>query len=387
MVTSVGLTGHALPALALARELRAHGHDVLVETSESWRRVADDLGLGFAAAPEEILPPGSDGGGPGLAEAAGSVAPAIAEFGPDVLISDLFTLAPALAAEVAGIPRASLIHHPYPVSPPGRPPFPSGLLRPRTPLGAGAWRLVRPSLDPRHRKGRAELNEVRAQLGLPPQRRFFGSISDGLALVATFPQLEYPRRWPAHVHVTGPLVMELPRPRVELPEGEGPLVLVVASSAQDPELRLVRVALEALAREPVRVLATTSGTRGPRPDPVTENAAVVDWMPFDQVMADTSLVVTNGGHGTIASALAGGVPVLVCPAGADQPENGVRVSWAGAGLMLPWTLMRPGSLRSAVRRLLSEQRFTSRAAAIGRWSTENDGAALAASLVERYAVR
>ena len=43
-----------------------------------------------------------------------------------------------------------------------------------------------------------------------------------------------------------------------MPEGEGPLVLVAPSTAQDPECRLVRVALEALADEPVRVLATTN---------------------------------------------------------------------------------------------------------------------------------
>ena len=82
--------------------------------------------------------------------------------------------------------------------------------------------------------------------------------------MATFPQLEYPRRWPAHVHVTGPMVFELPYPDVELPEGDGPLVLVAPSTAQDPECRLVRAALEALADEPVRVLATTNRARARR---------------------------------------------------------------------------------------------------------------------------
>ena len=76
--------------------------------------------------------------------------------------------------------------------------------------------------------------------------------------MATFPQLEYPRRWPAGVHVTGPMEFELPYPDIELPEGDAPLVLVAPSTAQDPELRLVRVALEALAEEPVRVVATTN---------------------------------------------------------------------------------------------------------------------------------
>ena len=110
-------------------------------------------------------------------------------------------------------------------------------------------------------QGRDELNASRAVVGLPPLERFHGGISEQLALVATFPQLEYPRRWPAAVQVTGPMRFELPYPDVEVPAGGGPLVVVAPSTAQDPDWRLVRVALEALADEPVRVLATTNRAR------------------------------------------------------------------------------------------------------------------------------
>ena len=41
--------------------------------------------------------------------------------------------------------------------------------------------------------GRVELNHTRAQLGLPPLAHVHGGTSRELALVATFPQLEYPR--------------------------------------------------------------------------------------------------------------------------------------------------------------------------------------------------
>ncbi len=37
-------------------------------------------------------------------------------------------------------------------------------------------------------------------------------------------------------------------PTVELPAGDGPLVVVAPSTVKDPERRLVRTALEALAR-------------------------------------------------------------------------------------------------------------------------------------------
>ena len=174
---------------------------------------------------------------------------------PDVVVNDILTLAPALAAEKAGAPWATLIPHVYPEHAAGLPFFAFGGARlPRTPVGRWMWNAPRPLLEAGLRQGRDELNGEREKAGLAPTERFHGGTSEELALVATLPQLEYPRQWPEHVHVTGPMEFETPYEDVELPEGEGPLVLVAPSTAQDPDCRLVRVALEALADEPVRVL-------------------------------------------------------------------------------------------------------------------------------------
>jgi MGT family glycosyltransferase len=236
----------------------------------------------------------------------------------------------------------------------------------------------------------ALLNAARAELGLAPIRRPYGEISsyghpvsEGLAMVATFPQLEYPRRWPPHIHVTGPMLFERPHPGVEPPGGEEPLVLVAASTLQDPEA-LLRTSIEALAEEPVRVLATTSRRGEPWYGEIPENAVVVDWVSYGQVMPRASMVVCAGGHGTVVRALSDGVPVLVSPSVADQAVNGARVTWTGAGLMLPRRLLGPSTLRWAVRRVLTEQRFAASASAIAAWSRENDGAERGAYLVERY---
>jgi UDP:flavonoid glycosyltransferase YjiC (YdhE family) len=102
-------------------------------------------------------------------------------------------------------------------------------------------------------------------------------------------------------------------------------------------------------------------------------------------MSAADLVICHGGHGTVARALAAGVPVLSCPAVGDMAENGARVQWAGAGLTVPWRLTTPAALRAAVRRLLTEQRFTERAAEIAAWAHGNDGASRGAELVERLA--
>ena len=391
IVAAIGWTGHAFPAIALARELHRRGHAVTVETFERWRAVVEELGPRFLAAPEQIRF-GETGtqAGPTLAEAARKLAPTLEELRPQVVVSDLFALAPALAAERAQIRRASLIPHPFPAHEPGLPLYPLGLLPPRTRAGELAWRAAWPLVgtrlpNTRLARVRAELDRNRAELGLEPLGRYDGQISDELALVATFPQLEYPRRWPRSARVTGPLRFELPHPEVELPRGSGPLVLVASSTERDPEQRLIRVTLEALEHEPVRVIATTNRRREGFTGPVPANARVVDWLSYARVIPPAALVVCHGGHGTITRALAEGVPLLVSPPAGDMAENGARVAWSGAGLMLPDRLLSAASLRPAVRRLLSDRRFAARAGAIATWGRGNDGAAVAAELVERLA--
>ena len=388
-VAAFGDAGHAFPAIALARALRRRGHNVLVETWEKWREPVEAEGLGFTAAEEyKAFPPpkpGSDDGA-SAADAALALEPLMDGLEPDVVVSDILTLAPALAAERAGRRRATLIPHPYPVHERGMPFFAFGALPPRTAVGRGAWRAALPALEAGLRRGRREMNELRGAVGLAPVDEFHGGISPELALVATFPQLEYPRRWAAQVRVTGPMEFELPYREIELPEGDDPLVLVAPSTAQDPELRLVRVALEALADEPVRVVATAN--RREPGDPLPEapaNAVVVDWLSYSQVMPEASLVVCHGGHGTVARALGAGVPVVCCPAVGDMAENAARVAWAGAGLMLPWRLTHPGPLRWTVRKALGDPGLPAGAACVAAWAEGHDGAQRGAALVEQLA--
>ena len=389
----LGLPGHALPAIALARELDARGHDVLVHTFERWRGVLEDLGLRFAGGPDRIVT-SSDAGGvhaPTVLDTVRSLRAGIRDFGPDFVVSDGLTLTPALAAEAEGVRHATLFPEAYPIHAPGLPFFNLGLFPPRTSLGAAAWRAIGPLLGTRLPSTRwlrwasKRLNEDRAQLGLPPRQGFDRPVSEGLTMVATFPQLEYPRRWPPDVHVTGPMIFDPPHADVELPDGPEPLVLIAPSTVKDLERRLLRIALEALADEPVRVLATMSGAGEPLSRPVPENAALVDWLSYAQVMPRASLVVCSGTHGTVVKALSEGVPLVVGPAMPDDAEHGARVAWAGAGLMVPKPLLKPGSLLVAVRRVLADPRFAARAREIAAWGQGNDGAARGAALVERYA--
>ncbi len=202
LVAAFGDPGHVFPAIALGRALAGRGHEVTIETWEERRGAVEGAGLGFAAAEEYRMFPPPDPDSPEgshAAEAARALLPLLEDMRPHVVVSDILTLAPALAAEVAGVPRATLIPHIYPVVEPGLPFFAVGLQPPRTPLGRRIWRAGQRALDVGLEQGRSDLNRQRARLGLPPTERFHGGISPDLALVGTFPQLEYPRRWPAGV--------------------------------------------------------------------------------------------------------------------------------------------------------------------------------------------
>jgi UDP:flavonoid glycosyltransferase YjiC (YdhE family) len=73
--------------------------------------------------------------------------------------------------------------------------------------------------------------------------------------------------------------------------------------------------------------------------------------------------VTHAGHGTVAKALAAGVPVLALPLGRDQHDIAARVVHRGAGLRLDRDAP-PDRIAGAVRRLLGDPRFAAGAARV-----------------------
>jgi MGT family glycosyltransferase len=384
-----GEPGHAFPMLALGAELAARGHDVTYETWSRWREPVEDAGMRFVSAPEYQLFPGD--GEPfemyeAVVRATGVTRGAVADARPHVVVHDILTLAPAIAGELEGVPVATLIPHLYPPGAPGFPPYAVGARLPRTWLGRRVWAALDAPMQAGLRRGRAELNSARARLGLPPVSRLHGGLSERLCMVATFPQLEYPRTWPAGVHVVGPVMWEPPFGEVSLPSGREPLVLVAPSTAQDPSHRLLRAALSGLGGEPIRVLATWNRRPLGEPVDVPPNTRLVEWVSYTKTMPACSLVICHAGHGTMARALACGCPVLAVPHVGDMAENAARADWAGVGVRLPWRLLGPAALRLAVRRALSERSLAARARELSGWAAANDGASAAADLVEQLAL-
>jgi UDP:flavonoid glycosyltransferase YjiC (YdhE family) len=383
-----GEPGHAFPMLALGARLAERGHEVTFETWSRWRPDVEAAGMRFLPAPEYPLFGGSGMGSEmyeAVVLATAETRRSVAELRPHALVHDILTLAPAMAGELEGVPVATLVPHLYPVGGPGFPPYALGARFPRTGLGRRLWDAVAHGTESGLRQGRDELNDTRVRLGLAPLERFHGGLSERLCLVGTFPQLEYPRRWPAGVRVVGPLMWEPPFEFVEPPAGGAPLVLVAPSTAQDPEHRLLRAALAGLGDLPVRVLATWNRRALSAPVAVPDNTRLVEWVSYSKTMPSCALVICHAGHGTMARALACGVPLLAVPHVGDMAENAARADWAGVGVRLPWRFLGPGTLRLAVERALSEDTLVARARKLAAWAAAHDGASRAADLVEAVA--
>ena len=210
-------------------------------------------------------PPDPDSAeGAHAAEAARALMPLLEEMRPHAVVSDILTLAPALAAEKAGVPLATLIPHIYPVVEPGLPFFAVGLRRPRTPLGRGVWRAGQRALNVGLEQGRRDLNGQRARLAW---RRSSASTA-GSARTWRWSRPS-PARVPATLagrgrgHRADDVRAAAPGDRA----AAGRRAAGPGRAEHRPRLQnhLVRTALRALADEPVRVVATTNRVVPQRP--------------------------------------------------------------------------------------------------------------------------
>lgn len=174
---------------------------------------------------------------------------------------------------------------------------------------------------------------------------------------------EYPRPGrPESVVMVGPCCWE---PEGELPaelaEVEEPLVLVTTSTEFQNDLRLVEIALDALADEPLHVVATVPQPAALRAAP--SGVTVLPFAPHSPILARSACAITHGGMGATQKALAMGVPVCAVPFGRDQPEVARRVEVAGAGTRLSSRRLSPERLRKKVLEAIDRRSGAERVAA------------------------
>ena len=151
-----------------------------------------------------------------------------------------------------------------------------------------------------------------------------------------------------------------------------PLVYVTFGSVAGsfPQaLPVYGVAMQAVAELPVRVLLTV----GRELDldalpPAPENVRVERWVPQQDVLGHAAAALVHGGSGSTLGALAAGVPLVVMPLFADQPQNARRVAEVGAGVAVEPNRddldATVSPLREAIRSVLDDPSYGERARAL-----------------------
>ena len=93
----------------------------------------------------------------------------------------------------------------------------------------------------------------------------------------------------------------------------------------------------------------------------------------------------HGGSGSVLGALAHGLPLVLLPMGADQPQNAQRCAALGAGRVLDVIAATPDDVRDAVSAVLSEPSYRAAAERLRDELAALPGPEHAVALVERLA--
>lgn len=343
-------TGHLQPLLPYAHALQARGHDIIVaapaQVSEPLRKA------GLAHAPFDH--PGDEALAPIWARLRGAsqeeslaiampeifaglnaraalpkLQQAIESWRPALIVRDSVEFAALIAAEQARLPHARVAVHLVSFESA----IPAMVAEPLAALRAAV------GLAP----------DDGAALGSEPVFSAFPASLDMLSADGARTPAPFRSRMPDDE--SGPAHVVSWRPA----DGDSrPLVYLTFGTLVGtmPHLRAVyRLALDALAELPIRVLLTTGpGMEADMLGVIPGNVQVEAWVPQRDVLAHAAAVVCHGGSGTVRGTLAAGLPLVVVPQGADQPFNAQRVAAVGAGL----ALSRPdvAALRAAVERVL-----------------------------------
>ncbi|GAB2976397.1 glycosyltransferase [Saccharothrix stipae] len=113
--------------------------------------------------------------------------------------------------------------------------------------------------------------------------------------------------------------------------------------------------LTGLSDLPVEVVATV----GRHIDPAEfgeqrPGVRISRFVPQAEVLPHCDVVVSHGGSGSVVGALAHGLPVVLLPLGADQPQNAEQCLRLGVGQELDPVGATPGDVRDAVAEVLAD---------------------------------
>ncbi len=423
IVATVPLTGHVHPMLLVVRELVARGHDVIWYAGKKFAPAIEATGARFApmcaahdwddADVESALP--ALRGKRGLARVKLQlremfIAPMIDQLrdldalvhahAPAVILADQAHLGAALVAEKRALPWIGLGISALVIPSVDTAPFGSARPPAKNEGDRKVYRFLNWLIN---RWLFRTVNRAywagRIAAGLPAgDATYFDVIAPDLFLQPTIPSFEYPRSdLPSQVRFVGPLVptneatTSLPAwwPDLAAARAAGtPIVLVTQGTLATDPRALIRPALRGLADDDVLVVATT------RAEPADlglaawpANARVAPYIPYQLLLPQVDVLVTNGGYGGVQMALGHGVPMVVAGGSEEKPEIAARVAWSGVGIDLRTGRPRARNVRRAVRRVLGDPGFADRARILADECSRHDAPTTAVTLIEQLGSR
>jgi MGT family glycosyltransferase len=383
LLASWGTCGNLNPLLTAGRQLRRNGHGVRVMADPVMRDEVEAANfefvtwcrapIGIAADPTDI----SDMGdwarraifGPAAAYAA-DIRDEIGRTPTDAVLSLDILFGAVIGAEAASVPIAMLSPHVSIRPLAGVPPAVCGLTQPKTPeeraevaAETERWANFLNAFLP-------VLNRACDQLGVVRLSHVFDLFdrSDRVLLAISRAFDFQAESVPDNVRYVGPLLDQpswsKPWPAPWSAQSDRPRALIACSTGAQGQGDLVRRTINAMGSLEIDAVATAGPNLNIADLSAPENVCLLHSAPHDTVMKEVSLVITQGGHGTVNRALINGLPLLVLPNGRDQEANAARVEAKGAGLRLAPTASE-AEIASGVRRLIEEPHFRTAARRLG----------------------
>lgn len=398
---------------ALAGELVARGHRVSFVHRPDAAAYVRDPRLGFQAVGAATHPPGSlaaaleraaNPGGPlGLRRVILDMAaatdmlcrelpPAIDALGIDAIVADQMEAAGGLVAEGLGLPFVSVACA-LPVNrEPGIPlpvmPFEYADDERMRKVYEGSTRVYDWMMAPHRRSIAASAR----RLGLSTRDGLHECLSPLAQVSQTVAAFDFPRRaLPAHFHHVGPL-----RPTRHAAGAVGshgmpdvgadrPFVFASLGTMQGGRFGLFRRIARACRALDAQLLVAHCGGLDAQQERLLQQAGatwVCDFADQQAVLARADAVVSHAGSNTVMDAIAARTPILALPIAFDQPGTAARVVHAGVGLKASARLSNSAQLAKLLRRLLIEDRFATRLAALSGSVAQAGGTRRAADIIE-----
>jgi len=145
--------------------------------------------------------------------------------------------------------------------------------------------------------------------------------------------------------------------------------------------------LAALRDEPINLILTVGRDNDPAQwGAQPPNVHIERFIPQSALLPHCDLVVHHGGLSTVTGTLNAGLPMVVIPISADQPYNAACCAALGVGVVIEPDNRTPEAIRDAVRHVLAEPMYRMNATRVRDEMAALPGPEYAVELLERLVV-